>query len=251
MSRPEPSIPGRERAGTDRPRGLLLPLIAIAGFFATIMFAASAQGLPQFGGWFTATEDRAGDDVLPTAPTETAPPPLDPPEDSPLLAIIGYVLAAVVVAVVLAMVYLGLRLLIRYLVGLWRDRPLARREAARVDARVVIAPAAHVEPDEATIQRGIAEALRTIDGRTLPGDSIVAAWVGLEESAADAGAGRGVNETPSEFTVRIIGRRAGIADDVVALLGLYEQVRFGGHDADERDRARAADCLRGIQKGWR
>ncbi|MFJ6531046.1 DUF4129 domain-containing protein [Microbacterium sp. NPDC091662] len=251
MSRSEPSVPVRERAGTEKPRWLLLPLIVIAGFFATIMFAAATQGLPQFGGWFTDTEERSGDDVVPTAPAETASPPLDPPEDSPLLVIIGYILAAVVIAAVLAMVFFGARLLIRYLVGLWRDRPLARREATRVDTQAVTAPVTDVEPDDATIRRGIAEALRTIDSRPLPGDSIVAAWVGLEESAADAGAGRGANETPSEFTVRIVGRRAGIADDVVALLGLYEQVRFGGHDAGEGDRARAAECLRAIQEGWR
>ncbi len=252
MSRSEPSVPEQERAGADRPRArLLLPLIAVAGFFATIMFAAAAQGLPQFGGWFNDTEERAGDDVLPTASTETAPPPMEPPEDSPLLAIIGYILAAVVIAAVLTMAYFGVRLLIRYLVELWRDRPLARREATKVDVQVVTAPLTDIEPDEATIRRGIAEALRTIDDRPVPGDSIVAAWVGLEESAADAGAGRGVNETPSEFTVRIIGRRAGIAADVVTLLALYEQVRFGGHDADENDRTRASECLLGIQEGWR
>jgi len=252
MSRSEPSAPEQERAGVDRPwLRLLLPLIAIAGFFAMIMFAASAQGLPQFGGWFNDTEERAGDDVLPTAPAETAPPPLDPPDDSPLLVIIGYILAAVVIAAVLTMAFFGVRLLIRYLVGLWRDRPLRRREATPVDVQVVTAPATDVEPDDATIRRGIAEALRTIEDRPVPGDSIVAAWVGLEESAADAGAGRSVNETPSEFTVRIIGRRAGIAAEVVTLLALYEHVRFGGHDADESDRARASECLRGIQEGWR
>lgn len=252
MSRSEPSVPEGQRAGEERHRTrLLLPLLAITGFFATIMFAAATQGIPQFGGGLDDTEGRTGEDVLLTAPTETAPPPLEPPEDSPLLAIIGTILAAVVVAAVLAMAYLGMRLLIRYLVGLWRDRPLARREAAQVAIQVVAAPVTDVEPDKATIRRGIAEALRTIDDRPVPGDSIVAAWVGLEESAADAGAGRGRNETPSEFTVRIIGRRAGIAADVVTLLALYEQVRFGGHDADESDRARASQCLRGIQEGWR
>lgn len=251
MSRSEPSVPVHERATSNRPRRVLLPLLAVAGFFATIMFAAAAQGLPQFGGWFTDPAAREDDDIVPTGPAETAPPPLDPPEDSPLLAIIGYVFAAIVIAAVLAMVFFGARLLIRYLVSLWRDRPLARRQASAVDPQVIAAPVADHDPDEATIRRGIAEALRTLGGRPQPGDSIVAAWVGLEESAADAGAGRAVSETPSEFTVRIIGRRAGITDDVVTLLDLYERVRFGGHDADEDDRARAAECLRGIQEGWR
>lgn len=250
MSRSEVSAPEVERAAKKRPWRRLLPLIAITGLFATLMFAAAAQGLPQFAAWNPEIPDMTTDEVVSPAPSES-PPPLEPPEDSPVIAIIGFILAAIVVAAVLTMAYFGLRLLFRALAGLRRDRPLARREAAEVDTATVAGTPADVEPDEATIRRGIAEALRTIDARPVPGDSIVAAWVGLEESAADAGSGRAVNETPSEFTVRIIGRRSGIAADVLTLLALYEQVRFGGHRADESDRATAAACLRGIEAGWR
>ncbi|WP_337005263.1 DUF4129 domain-containing protein [Microbacterium sp. LB12] len=249
MSRSEPPAPEQEHVGT-RPRidRLLVPLIGIAGFFAVVMFAASAQGTPQFGPWPIEGAEPTAVDNTP-APMESAPPPPPPeqPADSAILAIIGYVAAALIVAAVLAMVYLG----VRYLLQLWRNRPLARRGAADVAVEVVAAPVADADPDAAVIRRGIDEALRTIDERPEPGDSIVAAWVGLEESAADAGAGRAANETPSEFTVRIIGRRKGIADEVVVLLRLYEEVRFGGHVADDDDRARAATCLRGIQEGWR
>lgn len=251
MSRSEPSALGEERAARSRSRHLLLPLIAITGLFAVVMFAAAAQGLPQFSLGPDEGPSSTSEEVVPPAPMESSPPPMEPPEDSPLLTIIGFVLAALVAAAVLAAAYFGLRLLLRFLKGLWRDRPLARQEVAHVDAEVLVGAALDAEPDEATIRRGIAEALRTIDERPAPGDSIVAAWVGLEESAADAGAGRGANETPSEFTVRIIGRRTGIAADVVTLLALYEQVRFGGRDADEGDRATASACLRGIQAGWR
>lgn len=251
MSRSEPTAPEQEHVGTTRRRSrLLFPLIGIAGFFAVIMFAASAQGRPHFTPWTVEGGELPPVESVP-APTESSPPPLEPREDSLVLTIIGYVAAVLIVAAVLAMVYLGLRQLVRFLAELWRNRPLARREAADVAVEVVATPAVDAAPDEAVIRRGIEEALRTIDDRPVPGDSIVAAWVGLEESAADAGAGRATNETPSEFTVRIIGRRAGIAADVVALLGLYEQVRFGGHLADEQDRVRAAVCLRGIQEGWR
>ncbi|PRB12231.1 DUF4129 domain-containing protein [Microbacterium sp. MYb62] len=251
MSRSEPSAPEQERVERRRPRRVLPPLIAIAGLFATVMFAAAAQGLPQFGEWPGAGESTAPDDVLPPAPTESSPPPIEPREDSPLLAILGFVLAALVLAAVLVAVYFGVRSLIRLLLRLWRDRPLARQETAALDAAAIAGTAVAAEPDAATIRHGIAEALRTIDERPVPGDSIVAAWVGLEESAADAGSGRGPHETPSEFTVRIVGAREGIAADVLTLLALYEKVRFGGHDADEDDRAVASACLRGIQAGWR
>jgi hypothetical protein len=250
MSRSETSAPEGERAAKKRPRRLLLPLIAITGLFATIMLAAAAQGLPQFGDWAFELPAVPIDELPTQTPGETAPP-LEPPDDSPLLAIIGIILIAIVAAFALTLVYFGLRVLIRYLLERWRDRPLARRDAAQIDAVAVAGAPVEVEPDEATIRRGIAAALQTIDERPVPGDSIVAAWVGLEESAADAEAGRGVNETPSEFTVRIIGRRAGIAAEVVALLALYERVRFGGHVADEDDRATASACLRGIEAGWR
>lgn len=251
MSRSEPSAPEQERAGRHRPRRLILPLVAIAGLFAAVMFAVAAQGLPQFGEWPGSGGEKSPDSVLLPAPAESSPPPLEPREDSLLLTIIGFVLAALSIAAVLVAAYFGVRSLIRSLMRLWRDRPLARQEAAPIDAAAVAGAPVNAEPDAATIRRGIAEALRTIGERPAPGDSIVAAWVGLEESAADAGAGRGLNETPSEFTVRIVGAREGIAADVRMLLALYEQVRFGGHDADEDDRATASACLRGIQAGWR
>lgn len=251
MSRSEPSVSEEERAERHRPRRVLLPLIAITGLFAVIMFAAASQGLPQFGEWGDGGGNSATPETIPPMPMESTPPPMEPAEDSLLLTIIGYVLAALVAAAVLAMIYFALRSLIRFLRGLWRDRPLARQAAAQVDGEGVVGAPVVAEPDEATIRRGIAEALRTIDESPVPGDSIVAAWVGLEDSAADAGTARGANETPSEFTVRIVGRRARIARDVVTLLALYERVRFGGHQADEGDRAAAAACLRGIEEGWR
>ena len=249
MSRSEPSAPEQEHvADRRRPARLLFPLIGIAGFFALVMFAAATQGLPHFAPWPIDDGEPPPAENIPAPMESSSPPPLaEQPADPLILAIIGYVVAALIVIAVLVMLSFALR----YLVQLWRDRPLARRHAADVVVDVVAAPVADAEPDEAVIRRGIDEALRTIDERPEPGDSIVAAWVGLEESAADAGAGRAANETPSEFTVRIIGRREGIAADVVMLLGLYEQVRFGGHVADEDDRVRAATCLRGIQEGWR
>ncbi|MEU4015465.1 DUF4129 domain-containing protein [Microbacterium sp. NPDC028030] len=230
---------------------VLLPLIAVVGLFAILMFAAAQQGRPQFGVLPDAEPEPIDAEIIEPLPSETTPPPMVPTEDSPLLRIIGIVLAVLVAVAVLALLFSAARILVRFLRGLWRDRPLTRREASEVEATTGMVATPEPEPDAETIRRGIDEAIRTIDARPSPGDSIVAAWVGLEESAADAGAGRGVNETPSEFTARIIGRRAGIGAEVVTLLGLYEQVRFGGVDADEGDRAAAASCLRGIQAGWR
>ncbi|WP_435745585.1 DUF4129 domain-containing protein [Microbacterium sp. PMB16] len=251
MSRPEPPVTEQEAVPHNRAVRLVLPLISVVALFIVVMLAAGLQGLPQFSDVPLDGPDETSAPPPPPIPSSSPSPMPEPPEDSLLLTIIAAVLATIVGAVILAVVYLGVRMAIRYLAERWRDRPLARREAAEVDLAAAVESGAEVEPDVATMRRGIAEALRTIDERPDPGDSIVAAWVGLEETAADAGAGRGVNETPSEFTVRIIGRRAGITDDVTELLGLYERVRFGGYRPAEADRARASVCLRGIQKGWR
>ncbi|WP_223627941.1 DUF4129 domain-containing protein [Microbacterium sp. EST19A] len=251
MSRPEPPVTEQERVRSRSVLRLTLALLAVAALFVVVMLAASLQGLPQFGPQPFRESEPERDPVIP--PTQSPGPtaPMDPPEDSLLLAIIAIIVAALLGAVILVVVFFVLRKRLRFLIGLWHDRPLARREAAAVDA--VSAPEAGVagEPDTAVIRRGIAEALRTIDERPDPGDSIIAAWVGLEETATDAGAGRGINETPSEFTVRIVGRKSDISEDVSMLLGLYERVRFGGHQADEADRVAASACLRGIQRGWR
>lgn len=248
MSRHEAPVSGDRRVGGSRVLRVLLPLVAVAGFFAVVMFVAAQQGLPQFRPLPGGGTELVDVGTSEPAPAEMTPGPMEQTEESPLFKVI---LAVLVAIAVLTLLFFGARMLVRYLRGLWRDRPLERREAAAVDAMSVVIAGTDAEPDAAIIRRGIDEALRTIDVDPAPGDSIVAAWVGLEESATDAGAGRAPHETPSEFTVRIIGRRAGIAADVVALLGLYEQVRFGGLVAEERDRATAAACLRGIQEGWR
>ncbi|WP_091037180.1 DUF4129 domain-containing protein [Microbacterium oxydans] len=251
MSRAEAPVSGDRRVGGSRAVRVFLSLVTVAGVFAVLMFVAAHQGLPQFRPLSGNGAEIVNEATSEPAPAESTPGPMEQTEESPLLKVIGAVMAALVAIAVLTLLFFGVRMLVRYARGLWRDRPLARREAADIDASSAAVAGADAEPDAAVIRRGIDEALRTIDVDPAPGDSIVAAWVGLEESATDAGAGRAPHETPSEFTVRIIGRRAGIAADVVGLLRLYEQVRFGGLVADERDRAAAAACLHGIQEGWR
>ncbi|MGW9158409.1 MULTISPECIES: DUF4129 domain-containing protein [unclassified Microbacterium] len=251
MSRHEAPVSGDRRVGDSRVARVLLPLVTVAGLFVVLMFIAAQQGLPQFRPLPGSEAEPVDGVTSEPAPVATPPVPTQEPEDSPLRDVIGAIMATLVAIAVLTLLFFGARILIRHLRGLWRDRPFAQREGADIDASAMGATEVEAEPDTATIRRGIDQALRVIDLDPEPGDSIVAAWVGLEESAADAGAGRAPNETPSEFTVRIIGRREGISADVIMLLGLYERVRFGGLVAGEHDRATAASCLRGIQAGWR
>lgn len=250
MPRSDRSVDERER---DHASSSLVPtLVAVAGFFALLMIAAGLQGTPTFRFPKATASDRP--QVSEPLPEQTSSglPTVPPRDDSPVSAVIAIVLALVIAAAVLVMLFFAVRAVVRHLRALWRDRPLSRREAVDV---VAAGPAAVVtgapDPDTATIQRGISAALATIAGGVDAGDGIVAAWVGLEESAADAGVARGASETPAEFTVRILGRRDGIAAEITELLALYEGVRFGGRVADEADRAAAARCLRAIEEGWR
>jgi hypothetical protein len=76
-----------------------------------------------------------------------------------------------------------------------------------------------------------------------PRNAIVAAWLNLETSAAQAGIPRDPAETSTEYTSRVIGSwdvdRVRLAD----LATLYREARFSTHQLGEDLRRRAADDL--------
>jgi len=221
--------------------------IGLIVLFVIVMLAASVQGIPRI-----TPPDFARPETEPLElPQPTGSPttgPLPEPESDLLNTIIGFVFLLIAIAAGVLIVILIVRLLMRA----WRDRPLRRRDGGDVDVEST-GEAILQEPDAVApaIRRGVAGALRSIAEGATPRDAIIAAWVGLEESAADAGITRGRSETPSEFAMRIITRRAGITQAATSLLALYERVRFGGHDADEHDRAAARAALTTIGEGWR
>jgi hypothetical protein len=179
-------------------------------------------------------------------------PTMAPIPENPTSEIVGAIIGFVFLALAVVAAILVLLLVVRALARAWRDRPLRTQEGVET-ALDLHEQAADAELDVAApvIRRGIQGALRAIDERPVPADAIIAAWVGLEESAADAGITRGVSETPSEFALRIITRRSGITDAAGELLRLYERVRFGGYAAEERDRTSARVALQQIEEGWR
>jgi hypothetical protein len=219
------------------------------GLFLIMMVAAAVQGAPSI-------------DLAPSEPRDAASPPpivqespmpsMTPIAENAASDVIGAIIGFLFLALALAAVIVVVIMLVRALARAWRDRPLRTREGATTSFDLE-EQAAAPEPEVSApmIRRGIHGALREIDERSIPGDAIIAAWVGLEESAADAGLTRGVSETPSEFALRIITTRSGISDAARELLRLYERVRFGGHVADEGDRDCARRALEQIEEGWR
>lgn len=240
-----------DRPTADARRGVRrLGLVsAVAVLFLIVMIAAAIQGTPTF---------RPSDPVPPPSaqpvPT-TMPGPTGLPEGieiDPASSAVLRAAAGILVLLVAAGVIVLLVIITRAVLRAWRNRPTERREGAEVAAEIAGAPAVP-EPQVVVdaIRRGIAGALQAIDDRALPADAVIAAWVGLEESAADAGVARAPSETPGELALRIITRRSGIEDEASELLALFERVRFGAHEATEAERRAARSALRRIEEVWR
>ncbi|WP_394193987.1 DUF4129 domain-containing protein [Microbacterium foliorum] len=242
-----PSEPQTRLARRSVDRMVLSTLVV--GLFVVAMIAAAIQGAPTFRP--AALIPRGTAEPLPSSdPGATGVP--EPMEIDSTAAAVVQTLAVILMALVAAGLIALLVIAARALLRAWRDRPLGRRDAAAVASEVDhLTSAPEPEIAVAVMQRGIAGALMQIDERARASDAIVAAWIGLEESAADAGVKRAATETPGEFVVRIITLRPGVAGDAASLLRLYESVRFGAGSADEGDRASAREALRRIEEVWR
>lgn len=186
------------------------------------------------------------------------PPPQPPgPSRAPLprgtggaaaARIMGLVLEAMVVALALAL----LVVIVRWSIRRFRARRrLLHRTGGPDDAAALSAAAADAVVSAPVMQRGIQKALHILaEGRRTPRDAVVAAWLGLEETAMLAGARRGVAETPTEYTARIIGRFETDRDAADALVRLYQDVRFGAHPVDRDVIVVARSCLVRLQESW-
>ncbi len=222
---------------------------AVVGLFVIMMITASMQGTP------TIMPPHDPLDLSPAKPLEESsspmpsmePLPPDPASDA-ITAVVGSILLALLAALVAVIVVLVVRAIARA----WQERPMKMTDGIEVGGDLD-SQSHHAEPESVApaIRRGIAGALHVIDDRAVANDAIVAAWLGLEESAEDAGMTRGASETPAEFALRIMSRRAGITEAARELLRLYERVRFGGYEAVESDRDSARASLRRIEEGWR
>lgn len=215
--------------------------------FLIAMLAAAVAGRPTFSPPGSAPEP------LPQPTAQQTLPPVEmgqPPEqggDDTLLIIIGILMLTLVVTAVIA----ALVLVIRALQRRWRSRALRQQDGSATDVEVQADVVAESAPDAPAMLRGIAAARASISSHHEPSDAIVAAWIGLEETAVDSGVGRGRSETPAEFTLRVLLHRPRLEDPARRLLRLYESVRFGGRIADESMRADAARALSQIEEGWR
>ena len=237
-SRPETDDLPRVRRQGPVSIALVTAIVALVALVSTV------QGVPRVDPPdFTAISPPAIT-APPAASTSPGELPTAPPVDPGVSAALQIVLALLLAAVLVLLGVWLLRRLLRWL----RERRVYARTGVEVSESVAGAPAP--EPDVQTIRRGIAAALVQMDADREPSDAIVAAWVGLEESAADAGMLRSPTETAGEFVTRILARDAAAATDIDELLRLYEGVRFGERSIDEADLRIARAALRRIEAVW-
>lgn len=162
--------------------------------------------------------------------------------------VVGLILEILLAALAAALVVV----LVRWLVRRFRQRRrLTRRPGGPEDAATLSAAVVETAISVPVIQRGIQRALQILaERRHAPRDAVVAAWLGLEETAMLAGARRGAAETPTEYTARIIGRFDTDREAADALVRLYQDVRFGSHPIDEDAVMAARSYLIRLQESW-
>jgi hypothetical protein len=162
----------------------------------------------------------------PTATTATSAPPL-PFEPSPFLVALVQIVVVLTAIVVLVVVAQLLRSLLR------RRPHLAQHEEP--DFAVPLVPSELLEAAR--------DRLRDLETGE-PRNAIVAAWLGLETSAAATGLPRQPAETSTEYTERVIGVWPVDSQRLGDLATLYREARFSVHELGEAHRRRAIADLR-------
>ncbi|ROR97539.1 uncharacterized protein DUF4129 [Salana multivorans] len=154
---------------------------------------------------------------------------------------LGPTLVAVAAAVVAAAVILLLR---RYL-----PRRLARYEGEVIETvgRTTDAEATAV-PD---LTESLTSARGALDRAVAPRDAVVAAWLALEEGAADRHAARSPSQTPTEFTLELLARTHADPAAVEALRRTYLAARFSTAPVTRQQVAVASEALARIEATWR
>ena len=118
---------------------------------------------------------------------------------------------------------------------------LIRRRRAQRDRRAVV-------PDAAEwVGSGLRWSLADLESERDPRLAVRRAYARMEESLGEIELSRARDETPTEFSarvLRVLGASAAAASD---LTGLFEVARFSDHPMDEDDRRRAIASVRRVE----
>jgi hypothetical protein len=107
-----------------------------------------------------------------------------------------------------------------------------------------------IEEHLPALLRGVEAAQESLAKHPVPSDAVVAAWLQLEEAAAESGLVRPPAQTPAEFTVTVLAATRADEAATLELLQLYHRARFSRHPVGPAEVAAATDCLTRISAGW-
>jgi hypothetical protein len=161
---------------------------------------------------------QAPEPVAPPAP-ETGPledPAPREPDDTLITVLI--VLALLVVVMLLWTVTR------KVLAGLGQVPPPP--EPDTLDPGTDLATATHPAVPLPELADAVTRALARLDAAARPRDAVVAAWVALEDAAAEHGTARDPAQTPTEFTQQVLDATPAPPDHVATLRRLYQRARF-------------------------
>ena len=116
-----------------------------------------------------------------------------------------------------------------------------RRRHARRERQAVVPDAAE------RVGSGLRRSLADLESERDPRLAVQHAYARMEESLGEIELSRARDETPTEFTarvLRVLGASAAAASD---LTGLFEIARFSDHPMDESDRRRAIASVRRVE----
>ena len=226
-----------------RPAGAVAAAVAVVGLVvlgALVVFASSSGSVDPIS---ESTLRRTAPFELPPAtgtwiatqtPTGT-PTPLVSDEPWQIPDWLSTLVQTVILAIGLVAILLVLRYLVRRAIDFGRQVKVPEgldRDPAFGERMV----------SEEQLADAVETGLGSVDSGT-PSNAIVACWLALEKAAASAGVSRRPTETPSEFTVRVLGAAAVSRPLLDQLAELYREARFSEHDLPESARAQAREAL--------
>jgi Domain of unknown function (DUF4129) len=218
-----------------------LPLLAVAALLAAALVAA-VFAEPQLD--VAALPDPASSGNVPGGPSGPSASASAQPASQRALPVVlelpDWVDSAVSVTclVVIAVVVL---LLLWYVV---RDTAQARGRPIAVDTGTTHAPVPHAAEVAAALDAGIA-GLSDVD--TDPRHAVIACWVRLEQTAADAGTPRRASDAPAEYVLRLLSAHRVSRPVLDRFAAVYRWARYGNGPVDESMRATAVSALRQLR----
>jgi hypothetical protein len=238
----EQADPGAALPGASpRPPRWRATTVAVALTTVLLLLVVASAALS--GPWVVTEPDpvpvtTAPVDPMTAPPTETPPPDdtLEQPEDEGDGA--STVLATVLgLALLAALVFWARKVITRRLLPWLAGRRLPEPVPADPATTVVsVSPVAELE-------EAAAQAAARLRSSADPTDDVVAAWVALESAAEASGTERRPAQTPTEFTVEVLGTTPASPAAVQTLLRLYHRARFTEHPITTAEGAEAATAL--------